>query len=240
MKSILSLTLIVSSLALAFPAIAQEPAKGEPAELEATAFNSMIHSDPVPVLLDVRTAEEYLGGHIEGAVNIDWYDTAFSSLVSGFDRNRMVLVYCLSGKRSASAADRLRGMGFKTVVNLKGGIMQWRAAGLPEAGGTAAATGMTRESFQQTVSGDKLILVDFYAEWCQPCKKMKPYLEEIAAEMAATVTVLRLDADANRQLCKDLKVDGLPVLQLYRSGELLWNNTGFIEKAAVVEVLRRY
>lgn len=67
---------------------------------------------------------------------------------------------------------------------------------------------------------------------------MKPYLEEIAIEYAATVKVIRINADDNQQLCKDLKIDALPVLHLYKNQQLTWNHTGFIEKEEVVKQLQ--
>jgi thioredoxin len=238
MRLLLPVALSISMLS--FQVTAQEALKSATPELEAAAFDRKLQADPVPILLDVRTAEEFDKGHIEGARNIDWYDSTFTDQISQLERDREVLVYCLSGRRSAAAAEKLRGLGFTGVYNLKGGILQWRAAGLPETGVRADSPGMTKTAFDQTVAGDKLVLVDFYAEWCQPCKKMKPYLEEIAAEMSSTVTVVRIDADANRQLCKDLAIAGLPVLQLYRQGKMLWNHTGFLEKSEVVSELQRH
>ena len=92
--------------------------------------------------------------------------------------------------------------------------------------------------FDKLLAGDKIVLVDFYADWCAPCKKMKPYLDEIATEMDSTVTVIRINADDHKQLCQDLKIDGLPVLQVYKNKSLSWTNVGFIEKAEVVKQLQ--
>lgn len=240
MKQILAPILLLLSMTLCFMSLAQDVSNGLPAEADVTEFNRLIHAMPSVLLLDVRTPEEFKNGHIEGAMNIDWYDSSFAEKAGTLDRSREVLVYCMSGRRSAAAAEKLHSIGFSTVVNLKGGILQWRAAGLPETGGGNSSSGMTMDEFSRSVSVEKLVLVDFYAEWCQPCKKMKPYLEEIAAEMNSTVTVIRIDADANRQLCKELAVDGLPVLQIYRQGKLLWNHTGFLEKSEVVAEIQRH
>lgn len=79
------------------------------------------------------------------------------------------------------------------------------------------------------------MLVDFYADWCAPCNKMKPYLDEISNDMAEKVVVVRIYADDNKQLCKELKVDALPVLQLYKNKALTWTNTGYITKEEVLK-----
>lgn len=73
------------------------------------------------MLVDVRTPEEYGAGHLEGAVNIDWFDPDFAAQWDGVDRDRPVYVYCKLGGRSAKAAAVLDSLGFKRVVNLSGG-----------------------------------------------------------------------------------------------------------------------
>ncbi len=73
------------------------------------------------MLVDVRTPQEFGAGHLEGAVNIDWFDPAFASQWDEVDRDRTVYVYCKVGGRSSKAAAMLDSLGFKHVVNLTGG-----------------------------------------------------------------------------------------------------------------------
>lgn len=63
---------------------------------------------------------------------------------------------------------------------------------------------------------------------------MKPYLDEISNDMSATVKVIRINADENPQLCKELNIDALPTLHLFKNGILIWENIGYIEKTEVV------
>jgi thioredoxin 1 len=133
----------------------------------------------------------------------------------------------------------MRSDGFKTVFELDGGIMKWRGANLPETtDNTVASNGMTKLQFDALLNSDKIVLIDFYADWCAPCKKMKPYLDEISKDMADKVLVIRINADDNQALFKELKIDALPVLQLYKNKTLTWTNTGFIDKAEVVKQLQ--
>jgi thioredoxin-like negative regulator of GroEL len=67
---------------------------------------------------------------------------------------------------------------------------------------------------------------------------MKPYLDEISKDMAEKVVVIRINADENPAICKQLNIDGLPVLQLYKNKSLVWANTGFIEKQDVLKQLK--
>ena len=114
--------------------------------------------------------------------------------------------------------------------------MDWRSANLPETTDKNIANkGMTRSDYDKMLQSDKMVLVDFYADWCAPCKKMEPYLKEISETMSDKVKVVRIDADANAELCKELKISPIPVLHLYRSNKLVWENTGFVPKETVVE-----
>ena len=208
-------------------------------KLSVAEFSAKIKELPDAPLVDVRTPDEFSKGHLQNAKNIDWRGNDFKTQVSQLDKSKPVLVYCLSGARSAAAASQMRSDGFKEVYEMDGGIMKWRAENLPEATGTTAASnGMTKQKFNELLNSDKLVLIDFYADWCEPCKKMKPYLEEISKDMADKVAVTRINADENPSLCKELGVDGLPVLQLYKNKNLQWSNTGFISKEDVLKKLQ--
>ncbi len=209
--------------------------------LSAKEFEQKMRELPNAVILDVRTPGEFNGGHLERAVNVDWNSSSFDQNTARFDKSAPVMVYCLSGARSASAARHMRQIGFKNVLEMDGGVMKWRAASLPlTTASVAKKTGMTGAQFRQVVQGDgqHIVLVDFYADWCAPCKKMKPYLDEISKDMAASVKVVRINADENMDLCKELKVDALPVLSVYKNGTLSWSNVGFVEKAEVLKHLK--
>jgi thioredoxin len=167
-----------------------------------------------------------------------WNGTDFDKQISSLDKGKPVFVYCLSGGRSTSAAYKMREVGFKEVYELDGGIMKWRRDNLPETTQkTTKPTGMNKQQFDSFLKTDKVVLVDFYADWCAPCKKMKPYLDEISKEMGEKVTVIRINADENPALCKELHVDALPVLQIYKKGKQTWTFEGYIEKALVVKEL---
>ncbi|WKK66138.1 rhodanese-like domain-containing protein [Lutimonas zeaxanthinifaciens] len=81
------------------------------------------------LLIDVRTPEEYASGHIENAVNIDFYADNFQEQIEVLDRSQPVYVYCKKGGRSSNAAQKMKDMGFKSVYDLDGGILQWEQEG---------------------------------------------------------------------------------------------------------------
>jgi thioredoxin-like negative regulator of GroEL len=67
---------------------------------------------------------------------------------------------------------------------------------------------------------------------------MKPFLDEISTEMSDKLVLVRINADENQQLCKELNIDALPVLQLYKNNTLIWTNKGFISKDNLLKKLQ--
>ncbi|MCB9816901.1 rhodanese-like domain-containing protein [Candidatus Nomurabacteria bacterium] len=94
----------------------------------AQAFAEYIDNDAV-VLLDIRTPEEYDGGHIEGAANIDFYAADFDTQLAKLDRDVSYAIYCRSGNRTGQTLSKMRKLGFTNVVDLTGGIVTWEQAG---------------------------------------------------------------------------------------------------------------
>ena len=206
-------------------------------KLNAKSFAGALKSSPDAVLVDVRTAKEFAGGHIDNAQNIDWKNDDFDKNIQKIDKNKQVYVYCMSGNRSGKAASHMRNMGFAKVYELDGGMLKWRAANLPETTGTTAQ-GMSLADFNAKTKSGNVVLVDFYADWCEPCKRMEPYLNKISQTMSDKVTVVRINVDENKELAKSLKIDALPVLQLYEKGSKTWENTGFTAEETVLTKLK--
>ena len=208
--------------------------------LNVNEFNNKLNQTPNAQLIDVRTPGEYADGHLTNALNFDWNGAAFETQIKNLDKQKPVFVYCLSGGRSGSAAAKMRNEGFAAVYEMNGGMMKWRAAALPETKNenSVESKGMSLNDYNKLTQSHKKVLIDFYAEWCAPCKKMKPYLDEISKDMKEEVTVIRIDADQNKLLLQELKIDGLPVLIMYKDGIQTWRNVGFIDKAEVLSKIK--
>ncbi len=234
------LSIILATVALIFNSCTngQSTPSNNPS-VSAVEFSKKITELPNAPLIDVRTPGEFSQGHLKNAINYDISSSEFEKQISSLDKVKPVLVYCLSGSRSTYAVRYMKSNGFKEVYELYGGMMKWRAASLPETTDrTVASTGINKQQFDNLLVTDKLVLIDYYADWCAPCKKMKPYLDEISKDMADKVVVIRINADESRELCKELKIDAIPVLQIYKNKTLIWANTGFIEKEAVLNHLK--
>ena len=86
--------------------------------------------NPNLIILDVRTSDEYMGEHIEDAINIDFYSDTFREDLNKLDKEKVYIVHCQAGGRSSKALDIMNGLGFKEAYNM-GGIRQWKEKGLP-------------------------------------------------------------------------------------------------------------
>ncbi|MFV0606215.1 MAG: thioredoxin domain-containing protein [Niabella sp.] len=208
--------------------------------LSALAFSDKINAISQATIIDVRTAEEFATGHLAAAKNMNIDDPDFESSIKTFDKTKPVFVYCLSGGRSAAAVRIMRLEGFKDVYDLQGGLMAWRAANLPVSSGEVQAMeqGMSMQQFTQFTSSKKPVLVDFYADWCAPCKRMEPYISEMLVTMKEELTVLRINADENPQLCSTLGINSLPYLQLYKNNQVAWSNKGYISKEDLLKAIQ--
>jgi len=209
--------------------------------LDAQSFQTALSTESDINLIDVRTPGEFSQGHIQNAVNIDWNGNDFEAKTAKLDKSKPIYVYCLSGGRSGSAASFLRSNGFTEVYELVGGIMSWRNNNLPlTTDNTVKQTvkEMTKADFLALLEDEKYVLIDFYAEWCGPCKKMKPFLDEISKEKASDVKIVRIDVDKNPILAKEMNIEGLPTIHLYKNKELKWNKLGFATKEEMLEQLR--
>ena len=97
----------------------------------------------------------------------------------------------------------------------------------------------TTDNFDTEVLGsDTPVLVDFWAEWCSPCKMIAPIVEELAHEYGGKLKVAKLDADANQEVIMDYGVMGIPTLILFKGGEAVGRVTGFKPKERIVAELK--
>lgn len=194
--------------------------------IEAKAFAEKINATENPQILDVRTPEEFNSDHIENAENVNWLGDSFVKESEKFDKTKPVFVYCKSGGRSKKATEKLEELGFKNIYELEGGFLKWDAEGLSKP--SDKIIGMCSQEYDELLNTDKKVLIDFYAEWCAPCKKMSPYLTKMQTELADKVVIVRLNADENKTLIRDMKIDELPTLILYENKEVKWKHSGFI------------
>lgn len=210
-------------------------------DVDPATFDSLINALSNEQLLDVRTIEEYKSGHLENSINYDWNDATFHENIKNLDKSKPVLVYCRSGNRSGQAADHLREQGFKQVYELEGGITAWESEGRPvtAAEGQLAADGeVTLEMYNKTIADNPVVLVDFTATWCGPCKMLAPSLHELEKEMSTQFVLLTVDVDRDRPVAEHMNIMAMPTLVLYKKGEIQWRNEGLVPKDLVADKIK--
>lgn len=95
-------------------------------------------------------------------------------------------------------------------------------------------------SFQQLINGDKPVVVDFFAEWCGPCKMMKPILDEFKGMVGDRATVIKIDVDKNPAAAQAYGVRGVPTLAIFKNGQVVWRKSGVISAAQLQSVLQPF
>ena len=94
--------------------------------------------------------------------------------------------------------------------------------------------------FRTIVASNKPVLIDFFAEWCGPCKTLAPILKEVAKEMGEKVKVIKIDIDKNPTLAQKFYVRGVPTLMIYKEESLLWRQSGIVPKTQLIKALKAF
>jgi rhodanese-related sulfurtransferase len=202
----------------------------------ADDFEKAIGAGNVQVL-DVRTGGEFNGGHLKNAMWADWNNKAqFNERIQHVDKTKPVYIYCLSGGRSAAAADWMRENGFTTVVNLEGGINAWKRNNKPVEGSSSEPQ-MTIEQYNAAIPATGVALVDFGASWCPPCVKMEPVLQALVKEKGSAFQLIKVDGGVHTDVMKQMNVEALPVFIVYKNGKESWRKQGIVSREELLQQL---
>ena len=94
--------------------------------------------------------------------------------------------------------------------------------------------------FSEIINQPKPVLVDFFAEWCGPCKMMSPILKEVKDELGENVSIIKIDVDKNPSLASKYQVSGVPTLVLYNKGQQVWRQSGLVQKREIVSMIQKF
>ena len=97
-----------------------------------------------------------------------------------------------------------------------------------------------KSSFTDIINSEIPVLIDFYADWCGPCKMLAPILKQVKEELGDTIKIVKIDVDKNQILAEKYQVRGVPTMILFKKGKPLWRQSGVLQKAELVQVIRSF
>ncbi len=102
-----------------------------------------------------------------------------------------------------------------------------------------AETTKKKTTFNDIINGEKPVVVDFYADWCGPCKMMNPILKDLKKSMGDAINIIKVDAEKNADAAIKYNVRGVPTLILFKDGQLLWQQSGVVQAKQLEQIINQ-
>jgi thioredoxin len=212
-------------------------------DVDAVKFKELTTQKDM-LILDVRTEGEYTRGHIKGSTLIDLSSPSAADRLNLLQKNKTVLIYCLSGSRSTVVAQYMQKQGFSKIYNLTYGLMDWNRQGFPleQSNQVMASSGTsyTEQTFNKLLTDNKLVLVDFHAVWCAPCKAMNPVIDKISTDFKGKARVEKVDVELNKAITAAWQVQSVPGFVLFKAGKKVWSHTGTISYEDLSGIIKKF
>lgn len=93
------------------------------------------------------------------------------------------------------------------------------------------------KTFNEIISSETPVLVDFFATWCGPCQMLAPVLKQVKDQLGEAVSIIKIDVDKNEKLAARYQVRGVPTMLLFQNGKQLWRQSGLLQKEEIIAVI---
>jgi len=97
-----------------------------------------------------------------------------------------------------------------------------------------------KDSFKSIINSDQPVLVDFFADWCGPCKTLAPILKQVKDELGDSIKIIKIDVDKNQVLAAQYQVRGVPTMLLFKNGNQVWRQSGVLQKSDIVNIIKSH
>lgn len=97
-----------------------------------------------------------------------------------------------------------------------------------------------KSCFSKIIDSETPVLVDFYADWCGPCKMLGPILKQVKDEMGEAVKIVKIDVDKNQSIAAKYQVRGVPTMLLFKNGKQLWRQSGVLQKNDLIQIVKSH
>ena len=97
-----------------------------------------------------------------------------------------------------------------------------------------------KQNFSTLIAGQIPVLVDFYADWCGPCKMLAPILKQVKEELGDTIKIVKIDVDKNQSIASRYQVRGVPTMLLFKDKKQLWRQSGVLPKEEIIRIIESY
>lgn len=97
-----------------------------------------------------------------------------------------------------------------------------------------------KDTFSNIIDSKTLVLVDFFADWCGPCKVLAPILKEVKDELGTAIKIIKINVDKNQPLATKYQVKGVPTMLLFKEGKQLWRQSGVLQKNEITDIINTH
>ena len=94
--------------------------------------------------------------------------------------------------------------------------------------------------FTEIIQGDKPVLIDFSAEWCQPCKMMPPILKDVKKQMGDKIRILKIDVDRNPAIAQKHQIQSVPTMMVFKNGQVVFRQSGVMQAGQIVQMMQEH